>query len=180
MNGNDLEILGLKPGLSLDAVKAAYRLLAKANHPDCFDDPEKKKAQEKIMARINEAYQAVLADLKQDGDVAEAADSERAAEKDRILYQLGLHSLELCRHKTFGTFDRKNPEHFREMERNLAEAKTYFSKLIREFPESDWSFDSGEKLKELEKIRKSIANMGSTIQYYQDKIKGRSKNLKFL
>ncbi|MEH1911983.1 J domain-containing protein [Nostoc sp.] len=36
-------ILGLKPGASVDQVKQAYRQMAKTWHPDCFLEPRKKQ-----------------------------------------------------------------------------------------------------------------------------------------
>lgn len=54
------EILGLKPGASLDEVKEAYKDLVKVWHPDRFaHDPKlQQKAQEKLK-EINEAYQKI-------------------------------------------------------------------------------------------------------------------------
>lgn len=54
------EILGLKPGASLDEVKEAYLDLVKVWHPDRFaHDPKlQQKAQEKLK-EINEAYQKI-------------------------------------------------------------------------------------------------------------------------
>lgn len=51
------EILGLKPGTSLNEVKKAYRNLVKKWHPDVFfDKPQlQQKAYTKIQ-QINEAY----------------------------------------------------------------------------------------------------------------------------
>jgi tetratricopeptide (TPR) repeat protein len=50
------EILGLKPGVSLDEIRKAYRGLVKKWHPDCFTDETQKKEAEEITKKINTAY----------------------------------------------------------------------------------------------------------------------------
>ena len=40
--GTSFEVLGLEPTASLDAVKCAYRTLAKQFHPDRNNDPDAK------------------------------------------------------------------------------------------------------------------------------------------
>jgi hypothetical protein len=56
-----LELLGMKPGASVQEIKAAYRDLAKVWHPDRFaHDPRlQQKAQDKLK-EINEAYEALI------------------------------------------------------------------------------------------------------------------------
>ncbi|MDR3217140.1 MAG: molecular chaperone DnaJ [Clostridiaceae bacterium] len=57
------KILGISEGADADAVKAAYRKMAKENHPDVFataGEAEKKKAEARFK-KINEAYE-VLSD----------------------------------------------------------------------------------------------------------------------
>ncbi|TMA05084.1 MAG: J domain-containing protein, partial [Deltaproteobacteria bacterium] len=52
------EILGLKPGASLDKVKEAFRDLVKVWHPDRFaHDPRVQKKAEEKLKEINLAYQ---------------------------------------------------------------------------------------------------------------------------
>jgi curved DNA-binding protein CbpA len=59
-------LLGLKRGCTMPDVRAAYRVLAKKNHPDLFPDREREKQMLRMM-RINEAYMAVLAELTEGG-----------------------------------------------------------------------------------------------------------------
>ena len=56
-----LELLGMKPGASVQEIKAAYRDLAKVWHPDRFaHDPRlQEKAQDKLK-EINEAYESLI------------------------------------------------------------------------------------------------------------------------
>jgi WD40 repeat protein len=49
-------ILGLKPGASVDEVKQAYRQMAKTWHPDCFFEPQQKLEAEEKIKEINQAY----------------------------------------------------------------------------------------------------------------------------
>jgi molecular chaperone DnaJ len=53
------DVLGLKRGASQDEIKAAYRRLAKAHHPDC--NPENRTEAEEKFKELSEAYE-VLAD----------------------------------------------------------------------------------------------------------------------
>ncbi|MFP4114481.1 MAG: DnaJ domain-containing protein [Spirochaetota bacterium] len=55
-------LLELEPGCSIADARAAYRRLAKRNHPDLAPDAERPRRQLQMM-RINEAYMAVTADL---------------------------------------------------------------------------------------------------------------------
>ena len=59
--GSPYELLGVKPGVSIAEIKAAYRDLAKVWHPDRFahDERLQKKAQEKLK-EINEAYEQLI------------------------------------------------------------------------------------------------------------------------
>ena len=50
------EVLGIAPGASDDEIKAAYRKLAKANHPDLHPGDAEAEARFK---EINEAYQVL-------------------------------------------------------------------------------------------------------------------------
>jgi hypothetical protein len=53
-------VLGVQPGASLASVKAAWRSLARANHPDLTgDDPAASRLATRRMAEINDAYEAL-------------------------------------------------------------------------------------------------------------------------
>src|SRR5678816_952236 len=54
------DVLGIEPGASPTQIKAAWRRLARANHPDLTgDDPAASRLATRRMAEINDAY-AVL------------------------------------------------------------------------------------------------------------------------
>ena len=78
MNFNPYEILGVSEGASVAEIKRAYRLKAKACHPDLH--PEDPKANEK-MQRINEAY-----DLLSDPEKLAKWKIERSAASRRPAY----------------------------------------------------------------------------------------------
>ena len=51
------DVLGLKRGASPAEIKAAWRRLARSNHPDLTgDDPSASRAATRRMAEINDAY----------------------------------------------------------------------------------------------------------------------------
>ncbi|MEA2611484.1 MAG: hypothetical protein QOI37_330 [Chloroflexota bacterium] len=54
------EVLGVEPGASPTQIKAAWRRLARANHPDLTgDDPAASRLATRRMAEINDAYAAL-------------------------------------------------------------------------------------------------------------------------
>lgn len=54
------EVLGVQPGVDPAAIKAAWRRLARSNHPDLTgDDPVASRAATRRMAEINDAYAAL-------------------------------------------------------------------------------------------------------------------------
>ena len=52
--------LGLKMGADTQEVRAAYRRLVKACHPDLFQDAQQQKAAQEKLIRLNLAYEAAL------------------------------------------------------------------------------------------------------------------------
>lgn len=52
------QVLGLKPGATVDEVRSAYRALAKKHHPDVAPPAERAAAEER-MRRIQTAYDAL-------------------------------------------------------------------------------------------------------------------------
>jgi hypothetical protein len=65
------EVLGVQPGVDPATIKAAWRRLARVNHPDLTgDDPAASRAATRRMAAINDAYAALTRD--QDGRTGRA------------------------------------------------------------------------------------------------------------
>ena len=53
----DYQILGLKPGASLDEIKKSYRYKIKSLHPDRYqDDPANQVQASEKLKEINDAY----------------------------------------------------------------------------------------------------------------------------
>ena len=66
------EVLGVQPGATPTAIKAAWRRLARVNHPDLTgDDPAASRAATRRMAAINDAYAALTRET--DGRTGRAA-----------------------------------------------------------------------------------------------------------
>ena len=75
------EVLGVKPGASLEDVKRSFRTLVRKNHPDLFPE-SRKEIQELKMIQINEAYAMIAGVLKPvNSDEKEWAFSEEGKQK---------------------------------------------------------------------------------------------------
>lgn len=69
------DVLGLRRGADPPAIKAAWRRLARANHPDLTgDDPVASRAATRRMAEINNAYAALTREAARDRRAAGRAD----------------------------------------------------------------------------------------------------------
>lgn len=54
------EVLGIPAGSTEQEVRSAYRHMVKVCHPDQFQDPEKRKAAQDELVRLNLAYEEAL------------------------------------------------------------------------------------------------------------------------
>lgn len=67
------DVLGVRPGASAPAIKAAWRRLAREHHPDLTgDDPAASRVATRQMAEINDAYES----LRREGVRIRAAEGE--------------------------------------------------------------------------------------------------------
>jgi hypothetical protein len=75
------EVLGVARGADAAHIKAAWRKLARAHHPDLTgDDPAASRVATRRMAEINDAYAALIRDIQTaDADRGPAADMDAAA-----------------------------------------------------------------------------------------------------
>jgi curved DNA-binding protein CbpA len=69
------DVLGVRPGASAATIKAAWRRLARAHHPDLTgDDPAASRVATRRMAEINDAYESLRrADVQRRAGLAGAA-----------------------------------------------------------------------------------------------------------
>ena len=76
------DVLDLRRGADPAAIKAAWRRLARANHPDLTgDDPEASRAATRRMAEINDAYAALSREAERDRRAGDGwADPESGAD----------------------------------------------------------------------------------------------------
>ncbi len=78
------EVLGVEPGASQAAIKAAWRRLAREHHPDLTgDDPVAARRATRRMAEINAAYERLRADGAAKGDGRAAGVPKAGAPKRR-------------------------------------------------------------------------------------------------
>jgi curved DNA-binding protein CbpA len=147
-----LNILGLKADASPGDARNAYRTLAKKNHPDRFTDENRKRRQEEIMAGINDAYKIIYKYLKNIKTGA-AGVKKNAGEDDYSLYKKGIEYYNKCFE---GVFIRMEKHNLKEKGKNLVEAASYFNRLLLSYPESDWAYDSEEKLRKIEKMTENL------------------------
>lgn len=159
----------LKKDADWNDVKKAYRKLVKRNHPDLFQGQAKKSEQEAVMKRLNEAYQALAEHFKKGKKSPVKTDKpdKDKTENDTVLYKKGVEffgkyqgSISL----KFPQYTRFDKESILEKEKNLKEAAKYFKRVLDEFPESDWTFDSEERLNKIAKIMKNLVDKGSNTE----------------
>lgn len=69
------DVLGVRPGASAATIKAAWRRLARAHHPDLTgDDPAASRVATRRMAEINDAYESLRrAEVQRRAGLADAA-----------------------------------------------------------------------------------------------------------
>ena len=69
------DVLGVQRGAEPARIKAAWRRLARANHPDLTgDDPAASRVATRRMAEINDAYAALIREVVRDRPAGEPAD----------------------------------------------------------------------------------------------------------
>jgi curved DNA-binding protein CbpA len=78
------DVLGVERGASPAQIKAAWRRLARTNHPDLTgDDPAASRAATTRMAEINDAYATLTRKAPRDGVPGEAASDEATFDSGR-------------------------------------------------------------------------------------------------
>lgn len=151
MKKDVFEIFGLGPDATLSDVKKAYRKLAKRFHPDRFTDEKEKKEQAAVMARINDAYQELLALFRKGHRPSPKKDT--AAETDTSLYKKGVEiygRLNIAIALKIGAKEIDIVTVNAKIEQ-AQRAEEYFTRLLKTYPDSDWAVDTEERLKDIPK-----------------------------
>ena len=176
-------VFGLQPDASEKEVKKAYRMKVKFNHPDRFPNEDQKMKQEIVMKELNEAYSRIMIFFNNNSsesgiDFRKNPVKNSSSGDDYTLYKKGLEYLNQCYEgislKNLQQTDKDNKE-------SLGQAKYFFVRVLKEYPRSDWVFDSEEKLRRIEKMMLRLnhenLNPGSPIlprkdpEFYRNKFR---------
>ncbi|NPV02245.1 MAG: DnaJ domain-containing protein [Brevinematales bacterium] len=161
---NAMKVLGLTADATPTEVKKAYRALAKENHPDREADPARKRSCEEAMARINTAYKEITAWLKTHKNFPKPPGKEPPAEDDYSLYKQGVAFCD----KHTGSISLKfkdivyDMDKLLEKKRDIGRARECFARVLSDYPDSDWAYDSEERLN---KIDSAFANLDNSIEF---------------
>lgn len=148
----------------------------KKNHPDSFTDEGRKKIQEQVMARINEAYRIILSHYSGQ-PAAKSEPGPLKKDNDTAIYKKGVDLFHSARHDGFFGYNYKycyfkylddplakiDLNTLIERENKLLKSQSLFRILLHDYPESDWAYDSSGRLKEIElildKMKKRIESL---------------------
>lgn len=156
-----LKLFNFTPDSTITEIKKTYRILAKQNHPDRFINIDIKKKQEKIMAQITEAYKSIISNFKNlknniKSDALKDNFTKNEIETDYTLYKKGVDYYKNYFDGFFQLFSKRLLKTPQEKIDNLIKSKSYFIQLIEKFPNSDWVYDSKEKIKKIEKVIENL------------------------
>ena len=158
------EILGIEKNCSLVQLKNAYREKVKQFHPDIIESDDKYNAHIR-MIEINEAYTSIKKNILETYSNSNI-EIEKNDENDYAIYRKGIklfQSIHPSKWKKMTlealfkpNFIQSNSEEttkiIRKLINNLSESYYYFSIIVNEYPKSNWSIDSKEKMIEIEKM----------------------------
>ena len=151
-----LNLLCLDRNASLSDIKKSYRLSAKKNHPDKFTGVDDKIKQAEIMADITEAYNYILKNLDEISSYSQKQNSRKTQANDYKLYKLGLTYYKKYFDTFFKFFSKRELITPEEKEICLNNARLYFNRLLKEFPESEWGLDAKDKIRKIDEAVKSL------------------------
>ncbi len=140
-----ITVFGLKPQFTLDELSNAYRTLAMLYHPDISSDAD---ALQK-MQLINTAYDYLKQYAVSSNKESEAV-SGTAQDSVYTMYKKAFSILQQAFYKyyTDGTGFTGNKNY---LENQLKEAKSLFSKIIKEYPYNEWVDDAIDKINSINK-----------------------------
>jgi curved DNA-binding protein CbpA len=164
-----LKLFNIDSDATIDDVKKAYRTLAMKNHPDRFTGEAEKREQGAKMMKINEAYRGLLSFLEHVALKAELSEAmkENSPCMDYTLYKKGLEYFNIY----IGSYKKNRVIEFDidillENKNILERALFYFKKLVHDYPDSDWTYDSESKIKTIGKIISDLDSRINDINLY--------------
>ena len=156
-------ILGVSESASAEEIKAAYRKLCKAHHPDVRGEDIAR------MVAINEAYAALIKDKPTEAEGTETTEAGSASDLSRYkdsayaYYRrarlLFLEVRNASTKEAFELYRSGGGATLDAFERKVLESMYYFNIVCQEYADSSWYEDSVEKLRLLERDRLFIKNM---------------------
>ena len=166
---DDFRLLGLTPRATLHEVKKAYRVLAKKAHPDRFEGEKEKNRQAAVMADFNDAYRRIVKWFRE-GPRAQASTAKRETpENDTSLYKKGVEIYDSLNIKIALKIGVKEYDAAAVISKNelARHAMEYFTRLLERFPDSDWAFDSEERLKDIPKYIKLLEENAAFLETHK-------------
>ncbi|MCX8124702.1 MAG: DnaJ domain-containing protein [Spirochaetes bacterium] len=138
-------IFGLTPHFTIEELTQAYRTLAMLYHPDISNDCDALQKMQLINAAYDYLKQYAVAHIKKD-------DIIRSRTKDRI-YDIYKEAFDILQHAfyyyyTEGSGFTGNKEY---LTTKLQEAKSLFSKIIKDYPYNEWVDDAIDKINSINK-----------------------------
>jgi len=157
------QIFGLKPGAHIHDIKKAYRFIVKKNHPD-LHPPEMKEWYKDKMIIINEAYQTLTKTHDKSIKHRVVVKEDNPENKNQLQFILKDPAYAYYKqghtyfHRGFYKFYKKKAKTniklkaSLEILNNFEKAYLYYNKVIDDYPESQWAWDSRVKMKKIEKL----------------------------
>jgi curved DNA-binding protein CbpA len=154
------QILGVSENASDTEIKIKYRDLCKKYHPDISDNESIDK-----MALINEAYSDLVKSKKKanenENTVFENNNSNVVKYKDQA-YAFYKHGIKIFNEvksypRTFAMYH--NKETIEDFQSKVLEALYYFNIVCVQFENCEWSDDSIDKIRQLNRDRSFIKNI---------------------
>ncbi|MDH5719236.1 MAG: DnaJ domain-containing protein [Spirochaetia bacterium] len=152
--------MGLKSTASINEVKKAYRNMVKKNHPDVHPQEVRSFYKDKMII-INEAYHILtktefIQDNKKDIVVNTENNNilDNLKDPGYVYYKQGHKYF----HSGFYKYYKKKSKIKNKLRAtleiltNFEKAYYYYRKVVNEYPKSQWAWDSGIKLKKIEKL----------------------------
>ena len=133
-------IFGLSENYSREELRSAYATLARLNHPD--KNPGADSLAKMVI--INEAYSFLKNSFT---ETAESGGNKTETDPSYTIYKSGFSIMKQAFDEYFGeTKPKVNVGNRKLLAERLKNAKTSFSELVANFPQSSWTSDAIDKI----------------------------------